>query len=312
MAATARKLTLGALLAIGLAAVVRPKPKEPKPERGLPIDAWVDRPDTAPATPPPSPPEPKRKSGRGRRRLGKILIVAGIVLLGYSAAVVFWADPATWLYARWKQQQLSSQLDDAFASYASTVNLTPPARADERPLTPQEVAEYQRARVEEAANKLNENLKMSKALGKLTIPKIGVNAIFVQGTRWGPDLSQGPGHYVQTSLPGVGRTMAIAAHRTTFGAWFRRIDDLEPGHTVIVRMPYATFHYEVFKHEIVDNGDWSIIRDRGFDTLVLSACHPLYSAAQRWIVYAALTRVEPVKGTPYAVDRRNRVRPLES
>ena len=153
---------------------------------------------------------------------------------------------------------------------------------------------------------------MGKALGKITIREIGVNAIFVHGTRWRQDLSQGPGHYRQTSLPGVGRTMAIAAHRTTFGAWFRRIDDLRAGDTVVIRMPYATFHYSVFGHKIVDNDDWSIIRDRGFDTLVLSACHPLYSAAQRWIVFAALTQVDPVKGTPYVVDRRNRIRPLES
>jgi sortase A len=311
VAATARKLTLGALLAIGIAAVVRPKPKEPKRESKLPIEAWVERGDTGSPPPPPAP-EPAPKERRGRRRLGKILIGLGILLLAYSGAVVFWGDPATGLYARWKQHQLSGELDDAFASYASTVNLTPPAGADERPLTPAEIAEYQRLRVEAAANKLNENLKMGKALGKITIPEIGVNAILVHGTRWRQDLSQGPGHYAQTSLPGVGRTTAIAAHRTTFGAWFRRIDDLRAGDTVVIRMPYATFHYRVFGHKIVDNDDWSIIRDRGFDTLVLSACHPLYSAAQRWIVFAALTQVDPVKGTTYLVDRRNRVRPLDS
>ena len=153
---------------------------------------------------------------------------------------------------------------------------------------------------------------MGKALGKITIPRIDVNAVFVQGTRWGPDLSQGPGHYAQSSLPGVGRTTAIAAHRTTFGAWFRNIDDLKAADTVALRLPYATFHYRVFGHKIVDNGDWSVIRYRGFDTLVLSACHPLYSASHRWIVFAALYRVEPVKGTPYLVDRRNRVRPRDS
>ena len=258
------------------------------------------------------PPLPRPRAAKWRRRIGKTLIALGIVLVGYSAAIFFWGDPATALYANWKQHQLDGQLDNAFASYASTVDLTPPLRADERPLTGQEVAEYQRQRVAAAANKLNDNLKMGKALGRITIPQIDVHAIFVQGTRWGPDLSQGPGHYRQTSLPGVGRTMAIAAHRTTFGAWFRHIDDLKAGDTVALKLPYATFHYRVFGHKIVDNGDWSVIRDRDFDTLVLSACHPLYSASHRWIVFAALYRVDPVKGTPYLVDRRNRVRPLDS
>jgi sortase A len=312
VAATARKLTLGALLAIGIAAVVRPKPKEPKPASKLPVEAWVERGDTAGHPSPPAAREPAPKERRGRRRLGKILIGLGILLLAYSGAVVFWGDPATGLYARWKQHQLTGELDEVFASYSSTVNLTPPAQAEERPLTPEEIAEYQRARVEAEANELSEKLKMGKALGRINIPRLDVNAIFVQGTRWGPDLSKGPGHYRQTSLPGVGRTTAIAAHRTTFGAWFRNIDDLKQGDSVELRLPYATFHYRVFGHKIVDNGDWSVIRDRGFDTLVLSACHPLYSAAQRWIVFAALVRVDPVRGTPYEVDRRNRVRPVES
>jgi sortase A len=304
-------ITLVALLGIGLAAVVRPKSKEPKRERPLPLESWVDV-DLPPSPPPPDPAPKQKPKGRARRRLGKILIGLGVVLVTYSAAIIFWGDPATALYANWKQHELDGQLDDTFASYASTVDLTPPPRADERPLTGQELADYQRQRVAVAANKLNDSLRMGKALGRITVPRIDVNAIFVQGTRWGPDLSQGPGHYRQTSLPGVGRTMAIAAHRTTFGAWFRHINDLKAGDSVALKLPYATFHYQVFGHKIVDNGNWSVIRDRGFDALVLSACHPLYSASERWIVFAALYRVDPVKGTPYLVDRRNRVRPLDS
>jgi sortase A len=306
-------VTVVTLLVIGFLAAVRPRVKEPKREHPLPLDAWVERSEGTSLPPPDEPaPQPKPKSGRHRRRLGKVLIGLGIILLAYSATVVFWGDPATAVYARWKQHELGGELDEAFASYVSTVSLTPPALAEERPLTPKEIAEYQRSRVEAEANELNEKLKLSKPLGRINIRRLDVNAIFVQGTRWGPDLSKGPGHYRQTSLPGVGRTTAIAAHRTTFGAWFRNIDDLKQGDSVELRLPYATFHYRVFGHKIVDNGDWSIIRDRGFDTLVLSACHPLYSAAQRWIVFAALVRVDPVKGTPYLVDRRNRVRPLDS
>jgi sortase A len=298
-------ITLVMLLAMSLAAMFRPKPKEPKRDRPLPPELSLD---VAESSPPPSPPpEPKQKSGRGRRRLGKILIGLGIVLVAYAGAIVFWGDPATALYARWRQHELAGELEDAFAAYAAT--LTPP---QELPATQQERVEQQRERVEAAANRANEKLRLGKPLGRLGVPELDLNAIFVQGTRWGPDLSQGPGHYAETSLPGVGRTMAIAAHRTTFGAWFRNIDDLKAGDSIAIRLPYATFTYHVFGHKIVDNDDWSIIRDRGFDTLVLSACHPLYSASHRWVVFAALTRVDPVKGTPYLVDRQNRVRPVRS
>jgi sortase A len=55
----------------------------------------------------------------------------------------------------------------------------------------------------------------------------------------------------------------------------------------------------VFEHEIVDSQDWSVIRDRGFDTIMLSACHPLFSADQRWIVYGRLVEVRPREGSVY-------------
>jgi sortase (surface protein transpeptidase) len=44
-----------------------------------------------------------------------------------------------------------------------------------------------------------------------------------------------------------------------------------------------------------------VISPHGFDELVLSACHPLYSAEQRWIVYARLAAVETPQGS-YMVD----------
>jgi len=53
-----------------------------------------------------------------------------------------------------------------------------------------------------------------------------------------------------------------------------------------------TFTYRVLTHKIVDNGDWSIMKKVGFDELVLSACHPLYSASQRYVVFARLANVK--------------------
>ena len=56
-------------------------------------------------------------------------------------------------------------------------------------------------------------------------------------------------------------------------------------------MPYATFTYEVEKHEIVEPGAVEIVKNVGYDRLVLTACHPLYSAAQRYAQFAKLTDV---------------------
>jgi sortase A len=235
-----------------------------------------------------------------RRRLGQIHVTLGILAAAYAATVVLWRDPATDLYARWKQHELGEALDQAFAEQEPLVASSPATR-ESAPGAPSEedllVAE--KLAVARAANELHAKLKLGKALGRLVVPRLGLKTVFVHGTRWGPDLSQGPGHYPQTSLPGVGRTMAIAGHRTTFGAPFRHIDSLRRGDSITVALPYATFRYRVFAHEIVDNEDWSVIRDRGFDTVVLTACHPLYSAKQRWVVYGRLVRVEPAGGAPY-------------
>jgi sortase A len=305
-----------ALVAVGLTTVIRTKRRKDKPvERSMTdaISAYGQPVTLTAPTEVESASKPKpRPTGKWRRRLGKIMIAIGIVLVGYSAAIIFWGDPATYVWARWKQHQLSGELKQEFAAYAASAGSDGLVVERSSGATPQEIAQAQRELVERAANRLNGRLMMSHPLGRIKIPKIGVSAIFVQGTRWGPDLSKGPGHYPETSLPGVGRTMGIAAHRTTFGAWFRHIDSLKANDRITLNMPYATFHYRIFKHEIVKSGDWSIIKDRGFDQLILSACHPLYSASHRWVVFAALVRVDPVRGVPYLVNRHNEVRPLTS
>ena len=58
-------------------------------------------------------------------------------------------------------------------------------------------------------------------------------------------------------------------------------------------MPYATFTYRVQYRRIVVPTAWWITRDVGYDRLVLSACNPLYSAAQRIVVFARLAAVRP-------------------
>jgi sortase A len=283
-------------------------------------DSIVPGPELQPADPPAPAVETSAstKSGRRtrrRRRLGIVLIVLGVMFVGYAAAVVFWRDPATDLYARWRQHELGAELDSAFAAqkgaYAavqSDIRLHLEASASAP--TVEELLRAEQVAVARAANKAHRKLKLGKPLGRIKVPRMGLKAVFVQGTRWGPDLSQGPGHYAQTSLPGVGRTAALAGHRTTFGAPFRHIDSLRPGDRIELSLAYATFHYRVFGHKIVDNDDWSIIRDRGFDTLVLSACHPLYSAAQRWVVFARLHRVDPVGGRPYRISKSGDLHPV--
>jgi sortase A len=96
-------------------------------------------------------------------------------------------------------------------------------------------------------------------------------------------------------MPGDRGTTAIAGHRTTYGAPFRHIDELKKGDKITLDLPYGRFVYHVEKLKIVDDQDLSVLKRVGYDRLVLSACHPLYSAAQRIIAFSRLVRKEPAR-----------------
>jgi sortase A len=199
-----------------------------------------------------------------RRKLALVAGIGGVCLVAYGAAILIWRDPATDLYTRWEQHKLAAELEA----------------------------------LPRAAKEPQFRARRGHALGRISIPRIGLRAIFVEGTR-ASDLRKGPGHYEMTALPGSRKTIAIAGHRTTFGAPFRHIDDLTPGDKISLTLSYGQFDYRVFSHAIVDKADWSIIRRRRAETLVLSACHPLYNAAQRWVVFARLdTPDSPRAGRP--------------
>jgi sortase A len=230
-------------------------------------------------------------------------MVIGALALAYGAAVYFWHDPVTDLFARWKQRGLAAQLADLESAYQSRVPVTTTSPGSTDGAADGATRDEDAARrIAALARSFSEQLVIGTPAGRLIVPKLDIDPVFVHGTRWGPDLSRGPGHYPETALPGLGRPVAIAGHRTTFGAWFRNIDELQTGDEIRVEMPYGTFTYRVTGHEIVANDDWSIIKPRGFEFLVLSACHPLFSAEQRWIVYARLARVNALGGLRYEVD----------
>jgi sortase A len=254
-----------------------------------------------------TPERPQRsRSRRYLRRVGNAIIILGLLGLIYGALIYFWHDPATDLYNRWKQSQLGGQLQEEFASFRASVEMEippplEPSQGDGQGETPPtdalEPAELQ-AITASLAKKLKAGLEEGQALGRIKIDALGLDAIFTNGTESG-DLRRGPGHYENSSVPGLGGVTAIAGHRTTFGAPFRKIDKLKAGDDIVLEMPHGTFTYEVVEHEIVENDDWSILDERPYETLVLSACHPLFSASQRYIVYARLAKVTLPDGRGY-------------
>jgi sortase A len=125
------------------------------------------------------------------------------------------------------------------------------------------------------------------ATARIRIPDIGVDKIVVEGVTL-DDLKRGPGHYPETPLPGQPGNAAIAGHRTTYGAPFGRINELEPGDEILVTTLQGAFRYEMSEQLIVEPDQVEVLEDFGDNRLTLTACHPKYSARQRIIVVATL------------------------
>jgi sortase A len=242
------------------------------------------------------------------RRLGTTFAVAGVLLVVYAAMVVFWRDPVTSIYTAFEQHEMSSQLGAAFTTWQADarreLGVAQPATGTHGGTSAR--AAVSSAAVLRSARRLAarfasaERGHTGRPLGRIRISRIGLSTIVVESTDYWSSLSKGPGRYEEGSFPGLGRTTGIAGHRTTFAAPFRHIDSIRNGDPIVLQMPYGTFTYRVLRHRIVDNGDWSIMRKVGFDELVLSACHPLYSASHRYVIFARLESVK-LPGTSRAV-----------
>jgi sortase A len=151
----------------------------------------------------------------------------------------------------------------------------------------------QNARIDYLARRERRQVQTGDAVGRIDIPKISADYTVVQGTDQS-SLEKGPGHYPSTALPGMGETVAIAGHRTTYLAPFERINELSPGDRIVVTMPYGRFVYRVQDLRVVVPTALWVTRNVGYDRLVLSACTPLYSAAQRIIVFARMQSSKPL------------------
>ena len=137
-------------------------------------------------------------------------------------------------------------------------------------------------------------------VARLQIPAIGVDEYVVQGTAEG-DLAKGPGHYVGTAMPGQAGNVAVAGHRTTYGAPFNNLDQLTPGDPVVLTSQSGTRLEYVVSHKpvAVAPSDVAVLRPFGDNRLTLTTCNPRFSASQRLVVVAAL-RSSVVKSTASA------------
>ncbi|MCJ7438917.1 MAG: class E sortase, partial [Acidimicrobiia bacterium] len=202
--------------------------------------------------------------------VGRTFITVGILILLFVAYQLW----GTGIYTAREQDQLEQQFNATLRSDGSDAP-GPTTTTEPAPPPPPE----------------------GDAIARIRIPKIGVDAIVVNGVTV-EDLRKGPGHYPNTPLPGQEGNSSIAGHRTTYGAPFGDLDQLARHDLIKVRTPQGSFRYRVTKQLVVAPSDVAVIDptpkspddpSAGFAaTLTLTTCNPKYSAAQRLVIKARL------------------------
>jgi len=215
-------------------------------------------------------------------RVGTFLLVIGLGILAWAATVYFWKDPFTTAYTAYEQRRLASNLDEQFDNWRP--NREPVAESGDP---------VKRDDVSREAKRYRLASEDGDAIARIRIPQLDLNLVVVNGTSVS-DLRRGPGRHLETYMPGEHELVYIAGHRTTYGAPFGDINELKPGDTITLELPYATIVYRVTRDRIVDDNDVSVLESPHHEQLVLQACHPRFFASQRYLVYA----------TPVSVKRR--------
>jgi sortase A len=218
----------------------------------------------------------RRSSGAPRavlRFVAAVMATSGLLLLADAGLTLAWQEPISAVIALRQQSQLEDQLQTHRAPENQGQSLS-------------------KSELDRLAERHDRETGVGEAWGRIELPELDREYVVVEGTDEA-SLRKGPGHYPDTQLPGQDGTTAIAGHRTTYLAPFRTIDQLEEGDEIVVEMPWARFTYAVEDQDIVEPTQTEVTDKVGHERLVLSACHPLYSAAQRIVVFAELEDVKP-------------------
>lgn len=230
---------------------------------------------------------------RAARILGTLLLAAGVLAIIWVLVVWRWQDPFTAIYTHIQQSRLESAYKKQAQAFRATVlpKLSTPSVGKPSAAS---IAATQR-NLAAAAAAYEKTLKEGDPVGKITIGRIGLSMVVVQGTDE-ETLKKGPGHYIDSGLPGQGRLIYIAGHRTTYLAPFAHINDIKVGDYIRLEVPYGTFTYRAVRHWIVPSTDLAVLQNHGTELLRLQACHPRFFATHRYLVDAKLVAIAPSGG----------------
>ena len=279
---------------------LRERASEAAPE---PAEPAVEPADSVPEPAPAAESEDAEQPARPRRRrtllvASWVMFVAGGLLLLEAGITVVWQEPFSAFYSARAQGRLEDKLERLEDSERARENaqkrrLLAAEKRAERPgkrrISRKRKSE---ARITSLADSFSRRVGEGKLLGEISIPKIGLKQVMVQGTK-PTTLRQGPGHYTGTTLPGQDGTVGIAGHRSTYSAPFKKLNELKKGDEVFVKLPYGLFTYRIEGTKIISPDNIGAFRRAGYNRLMMTACHPIFSDRQRIIAFGRLEKIEP-------------------
>ena len=214
--------------------------------------------------------------------LGRTLIILGMLMFGFVAYQLWGTGIQTARAQRDLRGDFEAALESTTTLPPTTATTGPPDSVPDSVPT----ATTTTLPIAEASPPLADG----NWIGQIHIPRIGVNKIFVEGTSVDA-LRDGPGHFRETPMPGQLGNAAIAGHRTTYGAPFYHLDELEPGDDIEIQTLVGTYVYRVTETLVVEPGDWVAVvssRDPSTATLTLVTCTPVRTASERLVIRSTL------------------------
>ena len=220
--------------------------------------------------------------------LGELLITAGVLTGLFVVWQLWWTD----VVALREQEQVLHALE--WTPPPVAVDTPPQPRRDEPPVDPEPA--------------------FGEVFAQMYVPRFGAD--WVAPIAGGVDRRQildvlGVGHYPGTAMPGELGNFSLAGHRTTFGRPFHLIADLQPGDPIVIRTETTWYVYRMTSNAIVYPRQVEVVSPvpglmpgdplpeltRRFITM--TACHPMYSARQRFVVHGEFDYWLPVSdGVP--------------
>jgi len=209
------------------------------------------------------------------KKLAFAVIIAGIALLAYPVAKEYFYDR--------EQNELLEEIESDFASERPRSSLG---------------AEYERlarvfdeaARQEETEETPSENPPEEldgPAIAVIEIDKIDLKLPVLEGAT-NANMKVGAAHMIETAPLGEAGNAAIAAHRArTKGRQFNRLNEVEIGDRIDIRLRNGAVSYVVNEIKIVEPTDLSVLESKGDATmLTLITCEPMGNPTHRLIVHA--------------------------